>query len=92
MFSKDLENDIKDLLAKERDHFKKLIFSLKLAKDKCLKEENDAFTEEIMDGYKIAITEVILEEIVDKFQQNSIDEIWGVLEDIDLPEYFEPSH
>ncbi len=79
---------IKDDLAQNLDHYKFITNALRLSKETFLKQEDDLFYEDIMEGYKEALKQLLTEDIVKRLNV-SLEDVMITLESFDIVKYIE---
>ena len=79
MTAKMIEDDLKTNI----DHYKFITNALRLSKETLLKQEDDLFYDDIIEGYKEALKQLLTEDIVKRLNVSVEDDII-TLEGIDL--------
>lgn len=82
---------IHDDLAANREHYLFITHALRLSKETLLKSEDDLFYDDIILGYKEALKQLLVEDIIKRLNTNH-EETIVILEDIDLMDYVEGDH
>ena len=80
---------LKDLLAQNRDEFKKVIVEIQWYRNECF-IENSLDDDAIMERYKTDLKDVLLDFLVVEFPDVHFADLWCAIEDLDLIEFFEP--
>lgn len=75
-------------LETNRDHYLFITNTLRLSKETLIKREDDLFYKDILDGYKIALTELIAEDICARLNLD-IENTLITLEEINIINYIE---
>lgn len=71
-----------------RDHYLFITNALRLSKEMLLKQEDDLFYSDIIDGYRIALIELVAEDICKRLNVD-IENTLITLEEINLVNYIE---
>lgn len=79
---------IKEDLEKNRDHYLFITNALRLSKETFLKQEDDLFYEDIMEDYKMALKQLLTEDIVNRLNASPEDAMI-VIESFDIVKYIE---
>lgn len=79
---------IKDDLSENKDHYLFITNALRLSKETLLKQEDDLFYEDIMEGYKEALKQLLTEDIVKRLNVGPED-VMIALESFDIVKYIE---
>jgi hypothetical protein len=79
---------INEDLKTNRGHYIFITNALRLSKETFLKQEDDLFYEDIMEGYKEALKQLLTEDIVKRLNV-STEDVMIVLESFDLVKYIE---
>lgn len=91
MTDKTTKDIILDDLVQNLDHYKFITHALRLSKETLLKQEDDLFYDDIIEGYKEALKQLLTEDIVLRLHTNQ-EETIVTLEDIDLVDLVEGNH
>jgi hypothetical protein len=79
---------VKEDLEKNRDHYLFITNALRLSKETFLKQEDELFYEDIMEGYKEALKQLLTEDIVNRLNV-SPEDVMIALESFDIVKYIE---